>query len=320
MIYHKSKLPNGLACFPQIVSTIRSRLILNSFSNERYFSYFTMNLINTDFPITKFKSTDVFFGRGPSCYNQPGNKIFRSVIRPYIPNYHLKSPISLKRACIKRILEELASHDCRFLVRESEYSNDWVVASDDIVKKKIGHTLRDYRSIGMNDTLNVKSRIKPLPKQRKHAIANIDDLEYMLMHNTCHVADRQQCGSKHNNTNVMIPMKTTCMNCPLEWLNDLSLRSLTKLIDKLQVEHQYSYDTNQTFMVDLDDYEDIFLISQAYEKDDVLDRDFMVNQNWKSVLTGGSDAEFLLDMNHNDEGMLCYVTLVFNRMKRLHDS
>jgi hypothetical protein len=145
------------------------------------------------------------------------------------------------------------------------------------------------------DALNVKSRIKPSPEQRKHVISEINDQECMPFYDTCFVMDRQQRCSKHDSK--------ACINCPLEWLNDVPLRLLTKFIDKLQIEHQYSNDTDQIFTMDLDDYEDIS--SRDYEKDCVLDRDYMVNQHSKSVLTGGSDIEFLLKLNHNDEGTLC---------------
>jgi hypothetical protein len=93
-----------------------------------------------------FEPTDILFGRGPACYNQPGNKIFRKVIKLYSIHYQNEIPKVMKRACINKIWEELVVLGCRFLFQSVGKNDCWLVASEDIAKRKISHALRDSRS------------------------------------------------------------------------------------------------------------------------------------------------------------------------------
>ena len=93
-----------------------------------------------------FEPSDILFGRGPTYYNHPGNKIFRQIIKSYAIYYQNDIPKSMKRACIDMVWEALVSVGCRFLLLNSNADSCWIVASNEIARKKIGHSLRDSRS------------------------------------------------------------------------------------------------------------------------------------------------------------------------------
>ena len=93
-----------------------------------------------------FEPTDILFRRGPTYYNHPGNKIFPQIIKSYTIYYQNDIPKPRKRACINMVWEAHVSVGCRFLLRNSGADSCWLVASDEIARKKICHSLRDSRS------------------------------------------------------------------------------------------------------------------------------------------------------------------------------
>jgi hypothetical protein len=88
---------------------------------------------------------DILFGRGPFCYMNPGNRIFREKIRSYSTLYERNTPRELKREIVESLTKLLQAQGHRFLVHSST-SGIWREADPNLVHAKIGHALRDVRN------------------------------------------------------------------------------------------------------------------------------------------------------------------------------
>jgi hypothetical protein len=94
-------------------------------------------------------SIDVYLGRGPGCYNKPGTKKYRSIIKLYAPDFCPHAPRSRKSTFIDNVWFKMHVQGFRFFVLSAseEDPNIWEEASTFEVKRRIGHALRDYRKI-----------------------------------------------------------------------------------------------------------------------------------------------------------------------------
>jgi hypothetical protein len=96
--------------------------------------------------MTESSSKDVFLGRGPGCYRQPGNKGYRSVVKLYAADFHRDVKRSYKGQFIDNLKSKLEMQGFRFFSYSAEVEK-WLTASDWEVKEKIGHDLRDFRHV-----------------------------------------------------------------------------------------------------------------------------------------------------------------------------
>lgn len=91
------------------------------------------------------RQKDILLGRGPACYNHPGNVKFRSCLRVHVSCYEKEASHREKRAMVQHLIAELQDkRRCRFL-RFCSKKVKWVQASLQQVKAKIEHGLRDAR-------------------------------------------------------------------------------------------------------------------------------------------------------------------------------
>jgi hypothetical protein len=95
--------------------------------------------------MTDIQPKDILLGRGPYCYMNPGNRIFRKVIRSYSTVYKRNTPRRVKKEIVESITRDLKTQGHRFLVH-SECLGAWREASSSLVHAKIGHALRDARN------------------------------------------------------------------------------------------------------------------------------------------------------------------------------
>ena len=87
--------------------------------------------------------TDIMLGRGPTCYNNPGNRVFRKLVTANAIYYKSKARRKDKAALVELLISKIEANGCRFLHRSS--CGTWVEALTTMVKKKVGHALRDAR-------------------------------------------------------------------------------------------------------------------------------------------------------------------------------
>ena len=109
--------------------------------------------------------TDIMLGRGPTCYNNPGNRVFRKLVKEHVELYKNEARRREKSALVKMLISKLSTKGYRFLHRSA--TGTWVEAPTHIVEKKVGHGLRDARL----SASKVGSDIKVLPKNFRPAIA-----------------------------------------------------------------------------------------------------------------------------------------------------
>jgi hypothetical protein len=103
---------------------------------------------------------EVYLGRGPACYQQPGNKEYRSIIKLYAPDFHRDAPKPAKSKFIESLQLKLRMQGFRFY-SFSTREQEWISALECDIKEKIGHDLRDYRN-NLSQTKN-KFRRKKAP-------------------------------------------------------------------------------------------------------------------------------------------------------------
>jgi hypothetical protein len=109
--------------------------------------------------------TYIMLGRGPTCYNNPGNRVFRKLVKENVVHYKNQARRREKAALVRSLISKLGSQDFRFLHRST--SGIWVEAPTHVVEKKVGHGLRDARLSAYKngcDDMNV------LPKNFRPAI------------------------------------------------------------------------------------------------------------------------------------------------------
>ena len=89
------------------------------------------------------RPTDIMLGRGPTCYNNPGNRVLRKLVKTNAIQYKSQAPRKQKKALVKLLISKLVAKGYRFLHRSA--GGTWVEAPTTIVEKKVGHGLRDAR-------------------------------------------------------------------------------------------------------------------------------------------------------------------------------
>jgi hypothetical protein len=119
-------------------------------------------------------SKDVFLGRGPNCYKNPGNKEYRSLVKLYASDFHRGLKKTEKSKFIDSLKFKLSLQGFRFFTF-SDVQKKWESACELEVKEKIGHDLRDYRrplSITKRKTLVPKGKTEGI-KKRQLAFRNV---------------------------------------------------------------------------------------------------------------------------------------------------
>lgn len=111
--------------------------------------------------------TDIMLGRGPTCYNNVGNRIFRKLIKENVIFYRNQARRSEKGALVKLLVSKLQAKGCRFFHRSS--TGVWVEASPEIAEKKVGHGLRDAR---LEAGRSLPKNFRPAMTEQKHADAD----------------------------------------------------------------------------------------------------------------------------------------------------
>jgi hypothetical protein len=95
-------------------------------------------------------SKDVYLGRGPGCYKQPGNKTYRDVVKLYAADFRRDVKKSEKGKFIDSLQSKLKLQGFRFFSYSVE-EKKWVTASKQDVKEKVAHDLRDTRKALLNE-------------------------------------------------------------------------------------------------------------------------------------------------------------------------
>ncbi|KAI2511883.1 hypothetical protein MHU86_2399 [Fragilaria crotonensis] len=70
--------------------------------------------------------TDILLGRGPGCYNNPGNMVFRKMVKEYAFHYTNTALRREKTAVVKMLIIKLEALGYRFLQRSS--TGTWIEA------------------------------------------------------------------------------------------------------------------------------------------------------------------------------------------------
>ena len=158
--------------------------------------------------------TDIMLGRGPTCYNNPGNRLFRKVVKANAIYYKSKARRKDKAALVVLLISKLEAKGCRFLHRSS--CGTWVEALSTIVKKKVGHALRDARLAAdkAGGEMNV------LPKNFRPAIAN-QKHTHQRMPFSVPIADIKQTQERRieesgNKEKISIGTNTQCNDFPMD--------------------------------------------------------------------------------------------------------
>jgi hypothetical protein len=121
----------------------------------------------------------VYFGRGSNCYNKPGTKKYRSIIKQYAQEFHRNAKKSQKSAFIDNVWSHLYVQGFRFVVSCNSEDNQviWKEASILEVKKRIGHALRDHRKghTGLKTITNWKSNSQAESLKQSSPYINTND-------------------------------------------------------------------------------------------------------------------------------------------------
>jgi hypothetical protein len=138
---------------------------------------------------------DILLGRGPLCYRNPGNVVFRHMIQFHVENYALNAPRSVKRDIVQSLIQEAHRQGRRFLARistsspaftrknttmdnlceernidneqkdeEEDDDDSWYEASPALIRSKVSHALRDAR----NSILQHQQRKLQVQTNHKH--------------------------------------------------------------------------------------------------------------------------------------------------------
>lgn len=110
--------------------------------------------------------TDIMLGRGPTCYNNPGNRAFRKLIKENVVHYKNQARRRDKAALVTLLVSKLEAMGCRFLCRSP--LGLWVEAPCQMVKQKVGHGLRDARLTADRHS----DEVAFLPKNFRPTVAN----------------------------------------------------------------------------------------------------------------------------------------------------
>jgi hypothetical protein len=112
-------------------------------------------------------SFDIICGRGPACFNHPGNVAFRQVIEKYLDRYEVATNKVEKTKIVSEVASEaLHSDDSIYkVVRWCRIRKLWFEIPEIIFRQKIGQTMRD--------TLLMRDPQKRAIKKEKRAFQRI---------------------------------------------------------------------------------------------------------------------------------------------------
>jgi hypothetical protein len=145
------------------------------------------------------KSIDVYLGRGPGCYNKPGTKKYRNIIKIYAQVFCPNATKSQKSAFIHDLWLQMLVQGFRFFVLSVSVDNQsiWEEASNFEVKRRIGHALRDYRNRHSELKKNEETASIPL-------VNNLKENDTNTSQNEAH--NNREC-----NQRWMIPLESSQM-------------------------------------------------------------------------------------------------------------
>ncbi len=110
------------------------------------------------------RPTDIMLGRGPTCYNNPGNRVLRKLIKENVGHYKNETRRREKAALVKLLVSTLDAKGYRFFHRSS--TGTWIEVPPHIAEKKVGHGLRDARL----SVAKLEGGVNVLPKNFRPAI------------------------------------------------------------------------------------------------------------------------------------------------------
>ncbi|KAI2496476.1 hypothetical protein MHU86_18017 [Fragilaria crotonensis] len=93
--------------------------------------------------ISEIRPTDIILGRGPAFYNNPGNMMFRKLLKEHAVHYRYEARLREKTEMITLLVSQLQAKGCRFLHMSS--TGVWIEAPSRTLIQKVGHGLRDAR-------------------------------------------------------------------------------------------------------------------------------------------------------------------------------
>ncbi|KAI2504350.1 hypothetical protein MHU86_10115 [Fragilaria crotonensis] len=89
-------------------------------------------------------SKDIMPGQGATCYNNPGNEVYRKLVEEKVDEYYGKAKGTEKPAFVEWFISEMKAMGYRFLHRSENGS--LVEAPEEDVKKKVTHDFRNARA------------------------------------------------------------------------------------------------------------------------------------------------------------------------------
>jgi hypothetical protein len=156
--------------------------------------------------MVEIKPDDILLGRGPFCYRNPGNIAFRNLIQKYVEGYERKSPRSIKRKIVQKLILKAQNQGRRFLVRSMD-SDTWFEAHSYLVHTKVSHALRDARNSTSNVFVSTKSSISA-----QRSLARKNQKEKELTSKLCQDLNQEQTyiegeiNTSIQNTNQMVSL------------------------------------------------------------------------------------------------------------------
>jgi hypothetical protein len=142
----------------------------------------------------EIKPKDILLGRGPVCYRNPGNIMFRKFITEHYINYMLTTPRGMKKYIVKTLIDKIHGMGSRFLVR-SENEHSWRLAHPHLIQAKVGHALRDARAMKIDRLAVNKLKVPACAKETPLKVAS-------AMNKDCipNVENQQSVRGKNNKT------------------------------------------------------------------------------------------------------------------------
>jgi hypothetical protein len=109
---------------------------------------------------------DVLLGRGPICYQNPGNVMFRKLINEHYKTYNLTTPRLMKKYIVKALIDKIHGMGIRFLVRSAN-ERSWHLAHPHLVQAKVSHALRDARIVNIDRVALKKLKVPACVKEMR---------------------------------------------------------------------------------------------------------------------------------------------------------
>ncbi|KAI2513147.1 hypothetical protein MHU86_1185 [Fragilaria crotonensis] len=133
--------------------------------------------------MSSIKPKGIMLGRGSTCYNNPGNKAFRKVIKKHVIYYGNQASRKEKAALVVLFVSKLEAKGYRFLQQST--TGTWVLAPPHLAENKVAHSLRDARIDAAKISCDVNVRPpqdlfpdSTEPKHRGRNKAYIDGRKY----------------------------------------------------------------------------------------------------------------------------------------------